>query len=203
MLVDVTEKPPDIVLLNDEAFDGYESRRFSRQFPELVMWLARDYYLWQQLAGFDVYLKKNDGAKRLIQDDYDFPIEVSGMNRIENVSFMGQDVQCLIQTGNSNVKIPMNITENNTIYSMVFVRNAPEYSEARCTLKVSADDRVIREIRISSDDPYANLVAFLPEDHTEALSIQLSVSWDEETGNGSLVWFEPTVIPAEHTGFYC
>ncbi|MBN1295530.1 hypothetical protein JXA80_02040, partial [bacterium] len=41
MIRDVVISEPDIVLLNDAAFDGIPDRQFSTQYPELWMWITR------------------------------------------------------------------------------------------------------------------------------------------------------------------
>ncbi len=123
---------PDIVVLNDEQFDGIEERRFSRQYPELMIWLGSNYFLWEQIAGFDVYLKKGGTSQGLIDDRICIPSMESGTNRIENTHLSDKSVVSFLQSGNSKITFKCRAFVRGQFYSMVFLNHPSGDCTSNC-----------------------------------------------------------------------
>ncbi|HPQ39699.1 MAG TPA: hypothetical protein PLV45_04940, partial [bacterium] len=101
MVNEVTGSSPDLVLLNDEPFDGYFDRRFSFQYPELMLWLMRDYYRWYQVGGFKILRRKPSDAESLIAEDNRKLLMVTGETDVGRVYIGEKPVRTLIQKGDA------------------------------------------------------------------------------------------------------
>ncbi len=60
------ENSPDVILYSDISFDDDPSRKFTRQYPELNLWMAREYYEWMKVDAFHILKKLPENAVHLL-----------------------------------------------------------------------------------------------------------------------------------------
>ncbi|MBN1880345.1 hypothetical protein JW823_09575 [bacterium] len=206
-ILNVTECKPDIVILNDEAFDGLYERRFSNQFPELILWMGRDYYLWQKISNFDIYLRKQGMITDLLDENNCDQFYSEGKNRIENVTIAGKETNTLIQSGNARLSVNCQSLRNQHFYSMIFVQSKNTLHNVSCHLEISMDGIQLRDIDLPLKERYFNVNAYLPDTGHTLCQLDLTTVWSDEDENRHLVWLHPTCMEATIPGFvvdrYC
>jgi hypothetical protein len=111
---------PDVVLLNDEAFDGYESRRFSSQYPELFAWLEREYYRWMEMDDFAIMIQIPDTAVYLLDETFaERIVNLKGQHQLATMNEIDREWQTIRQTGSAVCDMACWIPENGALHVTV------------------------------------------------------------------------------------
>ncbi|MBN1550504.1 hypothetical protein JW979_03495 [bacterium] len=119
---------PDAFIVGNLAFDYIPERMFSRQYPEVMVWLERNYYRYITLPispvqqdhidgrkslseYFAIYLSITNAISLLNPADSVLFQNVVGSNRIDSVFLAGERFPVLWQNGPSSIEMPCQIDE--------------------------------------------------------------------------------------------
>ena len=111
VLADIQRGNPKIILLGLMPWDGVESRRFSKQYPELFNWFERHYFRWMMVDDFVIYLQPPlDTVHLLSEASLHHVKEVFGNNEIKSELIINEQYPVLNQKGQSVFTIEIELS---------------------------------------------------------------------------------------------
>lgn len=206
-MLEMIQGKPYIVALNDEPIDNLEDRRFSNQYPDAMIWLARDYYLWQKLSGFDLYVRREGDIVDLLDQSKSSVVMTTGTFELKRMTILDQELPIISQTDNGRISFLCRECDESLFHSMI-VPHPPSLSEENsCLIRIFFNAELVREMTVDDDSRYLNIVANLPETTGETAIIELDCSWREYSENQSVEWLNPVCIKSASAGIvldkYC
>ena len=198
---------PYIIALNDEPIDSIEDRRFSSQYPDLMIWIAREYYLWQQISGFDLYVRREGDIVDLLNDSRSSVILTAGSVEFKQNRILDQELPRISQTGNARVSFLCHDCDDSLFHSMIFSYSSPLSAGDDGLIRIYFNGNIVREVNMDVASGYLNIVANLPEATGEAAMLELECNWSDHSDNHSIEWLNPVCIGSTSTGIvvdrYC
>lgn len=123
LVTEFQDAGPDIILLDDIPLDGYDDRKFSRQYPELFACFERGYYRWMSMDYFLILVKIPGDALSLLDEQLPDRLErLEGQHELTSVREFGQNWPVLRQTGPALCDIRCAIPPGGVLKSGVVMR---------------------------------------------------------------------------------
>lgn len=203
MLEEVGQHAPDIFIINDIPFDDLESRRFSKQYPELMIWILNDYYRWERFAGFDIYRRKPPRSLLLSSEFSGTVLHAEGVNKLSQIQgLFGGNSEILIQECGSEIHFEIPRVPGAVFYSAVLFESS--YSSDECELKVEirVNNRSLETTECKVSDHYAFLTAPILGDSDEPIELELVTLCSEDCSKGLVIWMSPAFLELDLSSRY-
>jgi len=200
LVCDFQLHPPDVVLLNDEAFDGYESRRFSSQYPELFTWLERDYYRWMEMDEFTLMVRLPDTACNLLDETFsERLVGLEGQHELAMLKECGQEWETIRQTGPARCDMVCRIPVNGALHVTVILDHmTDQQTRFFPTVSVFSREREKEPLcwSIEMDSPVTNQTVLL--DLSEFQDSEGIVRLESTSAEMAFTtWIKPVIVSLE------
>lgn len=193
MIQETVNSSPDLVLLNDDPFDGYPERRFSYQYPELILWLMRDYFRWYQVGSFKIMRKKPPETISLLSGGQQYLESVTGTTEMRDVMIGGKKIRLLVQKGDASYTVSVE-PFSAAVFSAGVVLDAGTDSGSQCEMAVTVNGNLLGTGRISADNLYMDISARIPPSDSQNCRIELSVDASMLADDDAVIWIEPSIF---------
>ena len=135
ILKEFMETPPDSIILTDEPFDDFYSRKFSVQYPELFSWIECNYFRWIIIDDFEIFLQVPRNSVEILKEGRDSLIEdVRGISKISWQDLDKKNKMVLCQQGYSKCTFKINGLHHPVLKTNLSVKNSEDtdtiYDEA-------------------------------------------------------------------------
>ncbi|MCD4653364.1 hypothetical protein K8T06_05460 [bacterium] len=197
MFSNVLQSEPDIILLNDEGFDSQPDRRFSRQYPELRLWIMRDYYEWAKIHGFQIFKKKPVMKNSLIKKELLEAAVIEGVCEIQSVKFGSDELKMLSMKGDCKYSTRVNRVNRPLFSSVVTVDFSELQESAQCEIQICINNIPITTKVVCTDDYCFDISLPFTQFQGESFQIQLVTQWTPDFTVGKLSWVEPVIFESD------
>ncbi len=203
MLEEVSQHAPDIFLINDIPFDDEESRRFSKQYPELMMWILSDYYRWERAAGFDIYRRKPKDSPLLLHDFSDAVAHAVGINTILQIQGLVEDKsEILVQECGSEIQFEISPLNDTVLYCVVLFESSLFSEDCSLRAEIRINDIPVSTIEYDRNENYAFLAVPILMRYDEATRLDLVTSCSTGCSDGRVIWLKPVFLELELSNWY-
>jgi len=207
MISNLIHSEPDLVLLNDLEFDGMKTRRFSNQFPEIMLWLARDYFFSQEVYQIGFFRKKTENSVFLLREDIAKIIKVGGSNQIELIHLEESDLRYLEQKNHSSITMLVNLEGANAFYAVLKARGSQLGKNVDVSVSLTINQIPIGSCLLTELNRSTHFLVELPDDIMGSVEMTLDCIWRSSDLIESVIWLEPVIMKLTDQGFivdrYC
>jgi hypothetical protein len=194
VIKDIQNNAPDLIVVNDMPLDGIESRRFSNQFPKLMTWIYHDYFKWEDVSSFEIYLKKPENSSVLGKDADELVVYASGSNEIARALDMPGSGFSIFQTVDSAIQVTLKEDTEGVFYSVVKMDITDLLTDSPVNVEAYINQETVFRTSLNKRKSTDVLIVPLNKFTDSDGQVDLFIRCSSEQKNQRIVWLNPVLL---------
>lgn len=192
MINNVTDSVPDIVLLNDEGFDGIADRAFSRQYPELMLWVMCDYFRWAEYQSYEIYRRKPKTGRSLMKTS-GLDVSIQGAARISDLMINDKKVPTIELDGTAEWSVVLD-GNSSSVFTVSVLIEGNSMEQASGEISIMANDEELMWYELKENQVRDSFYIPLNLQAGSQNILTVRVDWSESHPGNRIVFLDPYVF---------